>query len=77
MISIYYAKLPFYTAPGKPSIISVTDVIFTSNFTTDSCLDCPSVPTIGEWGLIILSLLLVIVGVAFILEKNNNRSIVN
>ena len=70
-------KLPFYTAPGKPSIISVTDVIFTSNFTTDSCLDCPSVPTIGEWGLIILSLLLVIVGVAFILEKNNNRSIVN
>lgn len=57
--------LPFYTKENMPAIVSVSNGITTKEFTTDSC-SCVAIPTMGEWGLMCLSLILLILGVTSI-----------
>lgn len=69
-------KLPFYSLPDAPSTVSVTDGISVSAFTTQSCIDCFTIPTLGTWGLIILFLLIIVFSVVKLWQRNEQTSII-
>jgi len=62
-------SLQFYTLPNNPSTLTVKVGGDSETVTTESCSPCVVVPTMGQWGLICLSLLLMIFGLVAIKEK--------
>ena len=62
--------LVFYTRPNTPATIIVDANGNSEEFTTESCAECRVVPTLGEWGIVILSLSLLIISVAALKSRN-------
>ena len=62
-------KLIIYTEQSIPSNIEVSNGVSTIPYSVAPCSRCVPIPTMGQWGLICLSLLLMIVGLVAIKEK--------
>jgi len=62
-------ELQFYTLPGAPATVTVEAGGDTETFTTARCFRCVPIPTMGQWGLIICGLLLLIFGVVSIKSR--------
>lgn len=63
-------KLEIFTESGASSNIEISNVFGTVGFTAGGCSACEVVPTMGEWGLICLGLLLLIFGVSSIKQMS-------
>ena len=54
--------LDFYSVVGVPSTISISDGISDEEFSTSTCVPCVAIPTLGEWAIVCLGLLMLILG---------------
>ena len=61
--------LEVYTLMETPAVIEVSNGFSVKLFITDSCT-CAIIPTMGEWGLISLFLLLLIIGITAIKSRD-------
>ena len=62
-------KLEIFTESGASTNIEVSNGLYSAPFMAGSCTECEVVPTMGEWGLMSLGLLLMIFGVASIKQR--------
>ena len=64
------AEVDFWHAPDAPGIANVTSIFSNPReFISSICAACAPIPTIGQWGLIILGFLVLIFGIVYI-KKN-------
>lgn len=62
-------ELEVFTANTVSAAIEISNGVASTPFTVGPCFRCEPIPTMGEWGLISLGLLLMIFGVQTIKEK--------
>lgn len=62
-------ELVIYTEAEQLASIMLSNGVSTIPFTVGPCAACLAIPTIGEWGVIWLSLIMMIMGVVFVRQK--------